>query len=141
MFALLFSLFIEEPPKPSFQYESPIIIEQYIPEPLPEPPPAPPVIVVEEVVAESDLCSCVRTARKYSPFNIPYKDAVDIQPQGTPVIGGLILLEYTNVSHVAVIMSFEEDGFKIYEGNYIPCQFSERIIKYNSSFIRGFWSE
>lgn len=138
MFALLLSFFIEEPPKPSFQYESPIIIEQYIP---PEPPPAPPVIVEEEVVAESYLCFCVRTARKYSPFNVPYLDAKDIQPQGTPVIGGLILLEYTNVSHVAVIMSFEADGFRIYEGNYIPCKFSERIIKYNSSSIRGFWSE
>ncbi len=143
MFALILSLFIEEPFKPSLQYESSIIIERTIllSEPLPEPPQASPVIVVEEVEEYNVLCECVATARIYSSFNIPYKDAVDIQPQGTPVVGGLILLQYGDVSHVGVIMSFEEDGFKIYEGNYIPCQFSERIIKYNSSFIRGFWSE
>ena len=86
------------------------------------------------------LCSCVKYARSIG-VKIPYgTNASDIPNQGTPVIGGLILLEYEGYSHVAVIQEFTDKGFKVKESNFQPCLKTERVISYEDIFIRGFHS-
>ena len=68
-------------------------------------------------------------------------DAVYFQqfPTRTPVINGIVMLQYGEVSHIAVIKGFRKDGFLISEGNYKPCELTTRILPYNSDKIRGFW--
>lgn len=93
------------------------------------------------LIATSTLnaCSCVKTARELRP-DLPLLDAKDIQPNGPPVIGGAVLFQYTNNSHVAIIKEFLPDSFLIYEGNYKPCATGTREIQWNDKFIKGFWN-
>lgn len=82
-------------------------------------------------------CSCVKTARSLG-VPIPYNtDAKDIVPDGTPEIGGLIVLKYGDIYHIAVIQGFES-GFNVSEGNFKECEMSERTIDFNDPHIVGF---
>lgn len=85
-------------------------------------------------------CSCIRTARAEG-VDIPYlTNAEDLNPNSPPVIGGLILLKYGDVYHVAKILEFTDVGFRVVEGNMTPCVKEKRIIYYIDPFIRGFWN-
>jgi len=106
-----------------------------------------PVIVEPEVVIEQEpeepknfiACSCIKTARSEG-VDIPIgTNAVDLKPNSRPVIGGLILLKYENVSHVAVIKEFTNSGFLVVEGNFNECQREEREIYFIDPFIIGFY--
>lgn len=116
MFELL-AFFIKEEP-PSIEYSHPIVIEKVIEHPI--------------------YKSCILTARMYSSFTVPRSNAEDIKGNGPPVIGGLILLEYGNISHVAVIEGFE-GGLNIVEGNYMVNQMTRRTIDFNDENIAGFY--
>lgn len=99
-------------------------------------------IVYGPIQSDSGLigCSCIKTARQQG-VDIPIgTNAEDFEPNSKPEIGGLILLSYPKVDHVAVILSFEKEGFLVYEGNFKKCIQRERIIYYIDPFIRGFWT-
>lgn len=88
-------------------------------------------------------CFCVTYARELVP-SVPQLNADEwiLLPQSThatPQIGGIILLQYSDVWHVAVITEFTESGFQVSESNYVPCTVTERIIPYNDSRIRAFF--
>lgn len=111
------------------------------------PPPVPVVLVAqaaeptvytpEEEKARPE-CNCILGAQHFSPFKIPFKDASKFVGNSTPVIGGVIILEY-NVWHVAVVTGFAEKGFSIVEWNYRKCEETRRIVGYNDPHIRGFY--
>ena len=91
-----------------------------------------------EVPILSIYCSCIKYIRSIG-VNVPYgTNAEDIPNQGSPTLGGLILLEYEDISHVAIIQEFTDKGFLVTEANYKSCERTTRIISYNDPFIRGF---
>lgn len=92
-----------------------------------------------KVATNSQYCSCVSTARNLGvdiPLNM---NASDFKPNSTPVINGLVILQYPKAWHVAVITGFTDDGFSVVEGNYKPCQKDTRVLKWNDPHIVGFW--
>ena len=89
---------------------------------------------------DSPDCYCVTSARNEG-VDIPKVDsASDLIPNSEPRVGGLVLFQYEDVSHVAVIKDFVDEGMKVVEGNYKPCEKTERVVAWNDPFIRGFWS-
>lgn len=89
-------------------------------------------------------CFCVTYARELVP-SVPQLDAnewylLPLSTRSVPEIGGIILLQYESVWHVAVITDFTESGFQVSESNYIPCTVDDRIIPYNDSRIRAFFN-
>ena len=104
------------------------------------------IIKIQETKEESQestddliFCSCIKTAR-LEGINIPYNtDAEDFIPNTRPQVGALVLMDYGNTSHVAIITKLTENGIVIVEGNKIPCEKSERVIPYNYYAIKGFW--
>lgn len=97
----------------------------------------------DAVSVSSDACSCVKTASKYATSDVPIQDADKFIPNSTPIVGGLVLMEYDHtdyvVHHVAVIEQITPDGFLIVEGNYKPCEETRRFIPFDYSRLRGFW--
>lgn len=92
----------------------------------------------EQVSKNEIYCSCIKTARVLG-LAIPYgTNAEDIKGNSIPMIGGGIVFKYPLSSHIAVIKKFLELGFLVAEGNAKPCQYSERFVPYNDSFIVGF---
>jgi hypothetical protein len=72
----------------------------------------------------------------------PRLDAVDFTRVpfigSTPTIGGLVLLKYDDVYHIAVVTGFTNDGFRVFEGNYKPCEITRRTIGWNDERIVKF---
>ena len=96
-----------------------------------------------EIEKNSIYCSCVKTVREEG-IDIPYgTDAKDLQPNTTPVVGGLVLISYPNIEHVAKILSFNSTDFEIVEGLELSdtgeCVKRTRCIPFDYPFIRGFW--
>lgn len=86
-------------------------------------------------------CSCVQFARALGVKIPPKTDAKDLKPNATPQIGGLVLLKYGKLDHVATITSLGSQDFSVREANYqSPCQITKRTITYQDKAIRGFWS-
>lgn len=99
-----------------------------------------PQVSIQEESQDKIACSCIKTARQQG-VDIPIgTNAEDFEPNSKPEIGGLILLSYPKVDHVAKILAFKGEGFLVYEGNFKECIKGERIIAYNDQFIRGFWT-
>ena len=109
-----------------------LYVEPVIVEPTVEP------IVIEQPL--EDACFCVKTARKYSHFVLPRQDAQDFIPNSPPVIGGLVLLRYGDLDHVAVTLYIMPGGVWVREGNYNKCAESERFIAFDDPHLLGFWS-
>lgn len=95
-----------------------------------------------ETPKEDPYCFCVRAIREEGG-NAPRMDAKDIQPNITfaeAQLGDIIIFEYEDSHHVALILAFEELGFYVVEGNYKHCERTYRTVDYNDSSIRGFWT-
>lgn len=90
------------------------------------------------------LCSCIQTAKSLGVL-IPVKtNASDLKPNAPARVGGLILLRYANLSHVAVITAVTNTAtstiFHVKEGNFERCRLSERDVSSKDSHIIGFWA-
>jgi len=91
-------------------------------------------------VGNKIYCSCIKTARAEG-VDIPYNtNAEDFIANSVPQVGGLVLMEYGLISHVAVIVKFINEGIIIREGNKIHCEKTERLIPYSYYAIKGFWN-
>lgn len=84
-------------------------------------------------------CSCVKYARSLVP-ELPPGDASQLAPNGPPVVGGIAIMHYGSLYHLGVILSLQEGGFTVTEGNYKRCRKTERFIEWDSREIVGFWS-
>lgn len=92
--------------------------------------------------SQSNLeCECVRWLRER--HNVPIRGDADTLVPNTPLgditIGTIVLLQYGDVSHAAMIVSTWRDELRLLEANFIPCTASERTIKNNDPHIKGFW--
>jgi len=100
-------------------------------------------LVEEEIEIKNEDnpdCSCIKTARAEG-VDIPYNtNAEDFIANSVPQIGGLVLMEYGLISHVAVIVRFINEGIIIREGNKEYCKKTERLIPYSYHAIKGFWN-
>lgn len=87
------------------------------------------------------LCSCIQTAKMLGVPIPRGTDASEIMPDGTPKKGGLLLLKYGKIYHVAVIQEINIEGnyYLVKEGNYQKCKLTVRKIPRDSLSIRGFW--
>jgi hypothetical protein len=56
-----------------------------------------------------------------------------------PRVGGLAIMQYSD-KHIGVVTSVTDEGFWIKEANYEPFKITKRLIKWNDSHIRGYWS-
>ncbi len=95
------------------------------------PPPPPPI---------EQSCSCVRYVHELVP-DVPLVDAVWFQSFGfrvPPAVGRIALLQYGEVSHVAVISAITTNGFEVREANFHKCQKDTRFIQWDSPEIVGF---
>lgn len=89
-------------------------------------------------------CSCISTAKALGVKIPPKTSASDIITNSSPKIGGLLVLKYGKIAHVAVIKEIhrelgEESYYLVREGNFKPCELSERKILMNDSKIKGFY--
>lgn len=85
-------------------------------------------------------CYCVWWIRESK--GVPIRgNAYAIEPNVDHAIpGGVVLLEYENVSHAAYIKAILPNGsLYIEEANYEPCEVTERVIDPDEYNIRGYW--
>ncbi len=131
---------------PEAHYEETMLVStSTIPEELPDPPPVIATTTpVKKKIVDQTACSCVRVARE-AGLNIPLIDAKDLKSNSVPVPGGGVLLRYPDkknpkkwIDHVAYILELRKDGMWVYEGNFLACKKSYRLIRYDDKFIRGF---
>lgn len=60
-------------------------------------------------------------------------------PNSFPVVGGVVLLTYGDIEHIAYIQFIMLGGMWIGEGNYKSNQYTERFISFDDKHIRGFY--
>lgn len=90
-------------------------------------------------------CECVAQLREWG-LPMPRLDAVDLQPNSTPYVGGVILFKYWNeeqqawIYHAALIVDITENHFIIKEGNYKRCRVTRREIAFDDPDLRGFFN-
>lgn len=88
---------------------------------------------------EQDLCFCMRTARNLGA-KLPYVDAKDLTRNGIPSQGGVVILKYGEVYHVAYIKYLFPGGMWVGEGNFSRCAYTERFIYFTDSNLIGFYT-
>lgn len=94
----------------------------------------------EEIDEESIYCQCLKTSRSLGA-NLPYINADQLNKNGTPTQGGVVILKYGDVYHTAYIQFILKGGLWVQEGNYVRCKKTERFISWDDPNIIGFWSE
>lgn len=90
---------------------------------------------------DDTFCSCIKTAR-YLGVPIPLgTNAEDLQPNGTPNVGDLLLFKYKVLYHIAVVVerNDKEEYYLVKEGNYEKCQMTTRKVLFSDPAIRGGW--
>lgn len=112
---------------------------QYAPIMRSEPPNDPvEATSTQEAPTEPQECFCVTFARKYIP-NLPRGDAKNLIPNSGPTIGGVMIMDYYGVGHVAVITGFDKNGdAQIIEANYKKCRVTRRTVSLDDIHIVGY---
>lgn len=79
---------------------------------------------------------------KYSCVNVSDSSSSELKPNSVPVVGGFVLLQYTNgLSHAAKILEFVTNGIVVIEGAETSdgkCANLNKEIPYDSTAIKGF---
>lgn len=108
-----------------------------------EPPVEAPRIVVQQSVIAEPIerieCFCVTFARQFVP-HLPRGDAKYLVPNSDLKEGGVVILQYGKVRHVAVVLKVTGDELSIVEANYKRCRTSFRTINRYSEEVVGFWN-
>lgn len=92
----------------------------------------------EATEAINPLCSCVSTAKQVFP-EIPLIDAIDYPLNGTQENGEIVIIKYPNTYHIAPY-KVGTSTLKLYnEGNFEPCQKTEREIPIDDPKIVGYF--
>lgn len=88
------------------------------------------------------ICNCVYYVRTQGVKLPKIGDPSKLTPNSDyPRVGGAIILKYGDVWHLALIERVTEEGIYISENNKIRCQHTERLIKWGSPEIQGYWSD
>lgn len=62
-----------------------------------------------------------------------------VVPNSVPIVGGVVIMQYGDLPHVAYIKALETDGILVSEANYHHCQFDTRLIRWDDPHIVGFF--
>ena len=86
------------------------------------------------------VCSCVQYMKaRGAPIPNGF-DANEILPNTPePVVGALVLIDYENIGHVAMITEVGSTTISITESNYERCKITSRTIDRSDAKIRGYW--
>lgn len=97
--------------------------------------------IVQKVQQLPQYCSCVAGVRVYVSA-LPHMDAVwfSTMPHSRPAVGRVVVFNYSNVWHVAYILSIEEEGFTVYEWNFHKCKKDTRFISWDDPHISSFFA-
>lgn len=63
-----------------------------------------------------------------------------VKPNSTPVVGGVVILDYHGVPHVAYIEALEDDGVLVSESNYKHCTYDKRVISWTDKALVGYYT-
>lgn len=85
------------------------------------------------------VCNCYSYVKGNYISNLP--KMADIVPNDAPRVGGLIILNYHGVKHIAYITKVDEDGVNVREANYTKCLTGSRKILFTDVHLQGFWSQ
>lgn len=64
----------------------------------------------------------------------------EIVPNSPPTIGGVVVMNYHGVPHVALITGFTNDGVIVSESNYHHCLYDTRTVSWTDKALVGFFS-
>lgn len=83
-------------------------------------------------------CNCYAFAKVLVDYKLP--PMREIVPNSiVPRVGGLVILYYGKVKHIAVIQEVSEIGIRIREANYEPCALGERTLTWSQLVKAGYW--
>ena len=83
------------------------------------------------------VCNCFSFV-KTKIRNIPQMD--DIKPNSVPTVGGIVIMNYRGVKHIAYIEKILENGVLVFESNYRPCSLGKRVIEWTDPSLIGYWT-
>ena len=102
---------------------------------------SPIAIPAAPAVAERVECLCVAYLRER--LGVPIHGDADTLTPNTPLpditIGTVVLFDYGNIQHAAVIISMHRDELTVAEANFKKCEEGIRTVKYSDPSIRGFF--
>ena len=85
-------------------------------------------------------CSCISYAKwKLGlPQSVYWGNAWEIKSTSSqPYVGGLVITEEAK-GHIGVVLGVNDGSVTITEANFVKCQVTERTIRIDSPFIKGF---
>lgn len=89
-------------------------------------------------------CQCVPFARNYvrelPALDAQYFPLLPSKFRSVPVVGGIVVLQYEDTFHVAVITELREKGVMVIEKNYKPCSVTERLVEWTDPHLVTFMS-
>ncbi len=90
----------------------------------------------------SDLeCFCVKWLRE--KMGVPIKGDADTLIPNTPLgditIGTVVLFDYGNISHAAIIIGLHRDEMTVHESNWRHCRETVRTLKLTDPSVMGFY--
>lgn len=87
-------------------------------------------------------CNCVQFVKAMGVKLPRIIDAGNLDPNTkVPVKGGVIIMVYNGIHHLAYIDSVQEDGIHIREANYSKCLIGRRVIPFNDPATIGFYTD
>lgn len=71
-------------------------------------------------------------------INVPLGDAKDQIPNSLPRVGGVVIMMYGDIGHLAYIKKIDKDGLHISESNFHRGLITERVISVLDPHIVGY---
>jgi hypothetical protein len=85
------------------------------------------------------ICNCIAEVKNLGA-KVPFKDK--LEPNSiVPRVGGVVIMQYGELKHLAYVTSVEEDGIHIKEANYKRCERGTRVLEFLDKHILGFWKQ
>jgi hypothetical protein len=83
-------------------------------------------------------CNCYQFVKIFVG-NLPRMKEI-MSNSRVPRVGGLIILDYNGLKHIAYLVKVSKDGIHVKEANFTPCLAAERLIDFTDKAIVGFYS-
>lgn len=87
-------------------------------------------------IDEWQPCNCYTYTRS---FFKSFPKMADIQPNSTPVAGGVAIMTYKGKRHIAYIKSVKGGVLSLLEANYNPCEIAPRELSVDDKAYVGTW--
>ena len=85
------------------------------------------------------LCNCYLYSEIFTGIDLPPMAVISPNTE-SPIVGGIAIMQYGAVKHVAVITEITKDTISVTEGNYHRCQKTERTLSKDYQRLVGFYT-